>query len=211
MPRKKPVSAKQHKAELQLKRAIKRGDVPAPEPKERKTRTSRKGPTNRPIGSGPNNQAAESTRKLQSDFIRLPKQFLEETRELCASIPLARPIPPDVCDLRLLISENEDLSLSCPTRPKWRFDMSKKEVEKNEEGLFKKWTAQIDTSIDGWLHRPAESADERDTSSSEADVELPQREQQTMPKSPTFYERNLEVWRQLQVLKSDFGASRVHV
>lgn len=35
-------------------------------------------------------------------------------------------------------------------RPKWRYDQTKKEVEKNEEGMFAKWLAAVDSEVDEW-------------------------------------------------------------
>lgn len=37
-----------------------------------------------------------------------------------------------------------------PRRPKWRYEMSKKEVEMNEEGVFKKWLSGCDEVIAEW-------------------------------------------------------------
>lgn len=71
--------------------------------------------------------------------------------------------------------------------------MTKNEVEKNEEGLFKKWLDQTDHIIANWFS-PKSTTDP---------LEREELEQQTtseveeMPKAPTSFERNLEVWRQL--------------
>jgi hypothetical protein len=52
--------------------------------------------------------------------------------------------------------------------------MSKKEVEHNEEGLFKKWLEQMDKNFRAW-------------------------QESTQSESPSYFERNVEVWRQLYV------------
>lgn len=82
--------------------------------------------------------------------------------------------------------------LTCPKRPKWSYSSTKKEVEKNEgakkklqrrrlganllllaEGLFSKWLKGTDDLLQTFA------------------ASLP-----STP-APSFYERNLQVWRQL--------------
>jgi hypothetical protein len=179
-PRRKPTSTRQKKADQQLKRAIKRGDIPPPEiknavPHHRKPRL---GPTGQPLGTN----AVESAQKLQSAFIKLPPRFLEETKAIASNLPLARPILTQESIFHDFDHDGDPSMepLSCPKRPKWRFDMSKLEVERNEEGLFKKWIAQTDEALEKWQNKvdPPEPAT-------------------AMPRSPSYFERNLEVWRQL--------------
>ncbi|RPD57034.1 P-loop containing nucleoside triphosphate hydrolase protein [Lentinus tigrinus ALCF2SS1-6] len=193
MHRRKPISAKQRKEQLQLKRAVKRGDVPAPPPtKPDRHRKARRGPTGLPLGSATRNAAAESTRRLESSFVKLPPAFLERTKVLASTLPLTRPIPPEAAILSDVdkpppgADSPYDSQLTCPRRPKWRYDMSKKEVEANEEGLFKKWLAQTDAALD--LGHPA---------AHEGSGDITKADHQSMPHAPTSYERNLEVWRQL--------------
>ncbi|KIM47738.1 hypothetical protein M413DRAFT_208353 [Hebeloma cylindrosporum] len=179
-PRRKPTSTRQKKADQQLKRAIKRGDAPPQEVK--KTGHHHRKPRQGPTVTGTNINVVESARKLQSAFIKLPPRFLEETKAIASNSPLARPIP-DQDAIFHDFDRNDDASLdplSCPKRPKWRFDMSKLEVERNEEGLFKKWIEQTDEALEKWQNKVnlSEPAD-------------------TMPRSPSYFERNLEVWRQL--------------
>ena len=71
----------------------------------------------------------------------------------------------------------------------YRYDMEKKEVEKNEEGLFAKWIAEMDNNVDAW--RSEGIVDEKD----ENDQVVHSVE--ALKRSPTYFERNLEVWRQL--------------
>jgi hypothetical protein len=71
----------------------------------------------------------------------------------------------------------------------YRYDMEKKEVEKNEEGLFAKWIAEMDENVDAW--RSEGIVDEKD----ENDQIIHSVE--ALKRSPTYFERNLEVWRQL--------------
>ena len=65
--------------------------------------------------------------------------------------------------------------------------MSKDQVEKNEEALFKKWLDQTDQVFKEWVDR----------SPSPSDGETNNQEETVMPRAPTYFERNLEVWRQL--------------
>ena len=64
--------------------------------------------------------------------------------------------------------------------------MSKTEVEKNEEGLFKKWLDQTDQVLKEWVDRGPSPPDGETSDQGEV-----------MPRAPIHFERNLEVWRQL--------------
>ncbi|KAI0347817.1 P-loop containing nucleoside triphosphate hydrolase protein [Trametopsis cervina] len=208
MQRRKPASAKQKKAQLQQKRAIKRGDVSPPPPpsKSDKRRKGRgKGPIAEldPLQPGPSGRAiaaTESSRRLQSYFVKLPKEFLEETKRLAANLSLPRPVPPEAAvwndaiddGLQDKDAEGKHEQLSCPRRPKWRYEMSKKEVEKNEEGLFKKWLDQTDSLIGNWC-----APEVKQPATAESNEEPTTPEPEEMPRAPTSFERNLEVWRQL--------------
>ncbi|KAJ7040449.1 hypothetical protein C8F04DRAFT_1083602 [Mycena alexandri] len=183
-PRRKPASSTKKKAATKLKRAVKRGDLP-PEPKK-PAKSRHRGP--------PVSDSVQASRKLQSSFVTLPEHFLEKTRVLASTLPLTRPLP---IQRRLFPSTNfdVDLILTCPRRPKWRFDMSKIEVERNEEGVFRKWLAQTDQAVEQWqtpskwLAETDQAVEEGQNSSGEPLV--------AMPRSTTYYERNIEVWRQL--------------
>ena len=199
MPRRKPTSAKQLKADRQLKRAVKRGDAPPLDPRPKNPRRPRKGASIRTGQvSEASQNAIESSRKLQSTFIKLPPTFLEDTKLLASSLILPRPIPQGAALLTSSKTGGEDNALigqlSCPRRPKWRFDMSKTEVEKNEEGLHRKWIMQMDQLVEDWQKGPDHRDKGRDDN--EEDENKPQNVLQ-MPRSHTYFERNLEVWRQL--------------
>ncbi|KAG6817963.1 hypothetical protein H0H87_012431 [Tephrocybe sp. NHM501043] len=202
MPRRKPTSTRQKKADTQLKRAIKRGDVAPPEPvkKTRKPKLKR-GPTGNLIGSASDPAKAavvQAARQLQSAFVTLTPKFLEETKALASRLPLPRPIQ----DAAAIYTEDtidpNTSKLTCPRRPKWRFDMTKKEVERNEEGLFRKWLDQMDGLVLDWQNNLTDgatsvSAQEQSSKVPELFSEVPN----SMPRSTTYFERNLEVWRQL--------------
>ncbi|KAH7886108.1 P-loop containing nucleoside triphosphate hydrolase protein [Phlebopus sp. FC_14] len=206
-------SGKQRRAQLQLKRAIKRGDVQRQPPSKpnKKIRRSPK-PGHSLDARQVSDIAAQTARKLQSTFVKLDKAFLDETREIAGSFPLERPIGNEVRVLR------EDLlSLpwvqgsgggdgtadqpSVPRRPKWKYTMSKAEVDANEQGHFRKWLAQQDMAVAEWQNslnpRSSSHADHLPSAAGAATYAAHGLEHRAMPHPPTHFERNLEVWRQL--------------
>ncbi|KAG8926747.1 hypothetical protein FRC01_008432 [Tulasnella sp. 417] len=214
MARKKPISGKQRKEALQEKRAIKRGDIEKPPPS---------GPNRRRRGRGGRAQAElrarirsddpdvsvaaqnaaakiESTRKLQSAFRKVSPEFLALWREKASNDPVQRPIDDTKkhFDIGVVHQQGSD-DLTTPKRPKWRYEMSKEEVERNEEAMFEKWRAETEGKIDRWRQRevnlpnsPPADADEHVKEEFEA-----LRIKELTMRPPTFYEQNLEVWRQL--------------
>lgn len=112
--------------------------------------------------------------RLESRFLKLPLDLLNHHRLVSATEPLSRPIPPQFgfC-LQQDLQPAELQGLTLPKRPKWRYTQTKLEVEKNEEGYYDKWLKSTDTTLATF-------------SSS-----LP-----STP-APSFFERNLQVWRQL--------------
>lgn len=194
MPRRKPISGKQKKEQQQIKRAIKRGDLPPPEPTKKPSRKRRIGPTGKIVNHPSSDAVIASARKLQSTFIKLPPKFLEVTKAIASTVPLSRPITYHVALLHDFSAEGLQTTqdpLSCPKRPKWRFEMSKKEVEHNEEGAFKKWLSHTDQLIEVWQKGREPEASKSDEMESQFEQPL------LPPPSPTYFERNLEVWRQL--------------
>jgi hypothetical protein len=193
---------------MQEKRAVKRGDAPPPEPKAKPPRKTRHGPTGRSLGAGPSAANVDSARKLQSAFVKVGADFLEATKILASETPLPRPMPENAslfpADLISAPQTTPSSSdrLTCPKRPKWRFDMTKKEVEKNEEGLFKKWLDQMDGIVDNWRHERNGEESSDDGSSDETPGSRKGSTRVTphlVPRAPPHFERNLEVWRQLCV------------
>lgn len=206
MPRRKPASGKQHKAELQLKRAIKRGDAPADAAATRDTSSrgrSRAGRGGARRGGQPPEVAArvQAARRLQSAFVKLSPEFLEEAKHRASELALIRPISfnrslfPEVD-----IPEGQP-KLSVIKRPKWNYEMSKKQVEANEEGFVKKWLEQTDAAIESWRQRECEPASDPASHVNENDskalAQPGEDSQSEMPTSAPLYERNIEVWRQL--------------
>ncbi|GAA5986537.1 hypothetical protein JCM10908_003790 [Rhodotorula pacifica] len=204
MARKKPASGKARKEQLQQKRANKRATHPSgafsADAGPGATGQSGAAATATGRGAGPSKprigqrfrtseQRARDDlhagrMKLESRFIRLSKLQADENRLRAANERLHRPVNPSLAVLQeedlvpprrtaaeLLLAGEKDAEadqLTCPKRPKWRYTMTKAEVEKNEEGLFRSWLATTDALI----------ARDEDA-------------------SPTFFERNLNVWRQL--------------
>lgn len=200
MPRRKPTSTRQKKADIQLKRAIKRGDVPLPDPQKKPHIPKvRRGPAFIGSPSNPARVVGHAANRLQSSFVVLPSKFLEETRVLASKLPLTRPIP----DTAAIYTEDfyspTGTNLTCPRRPKWRFDMTKKEVEHNEEGAFKKWLDQMDGFVLDWQKESDSRTQEPKVEPSSVKDFIISEEHDRMPRSSTYFERNLEVWRQLYV------------
>lgn len=72
---------------------------------------------------------------MESRFLRLPLDLLQHHRLISATSPLIRPIPEPLGVLRVDELQPEELEgLTCPRRPKWSFNSTKLEVEKNEGG-----------------------------------------------------------------------------
>ncbi|KAJ8084465.1 hypothetical protein PM082_003235 [Marasmius tenuissimus] len=187
--RKKPTSTRKKKEEQQLRRAIKRGDVEAPPPKRREKNKKRP-----PNARSTLNPATESSQKLQSSFVKISAAFLKKSQELASTLPLQRPIPAEASIYQNQWTKGGEEQLTCPSRPKWNYEMTKKEVEHNEEGWFKKWLKTTDELVSKWQM----SMEPDDPESPEKGKEVATSERPpTMPPSPTRFERNLEVWRQL--------------
>ncbi|KAF8560047.1 P-loop containing nucleoside triphosphate hydrolase protein [Imleria badia] len=180
-----PLSGKQRKAQLKLKRAIKRGDAP-PQPEQLRKRPPQ------------TSDAVNSARKLQSQFVKLDKTFLDDTRALAGSIVLRRPIPNHVAVLRHEPSApgTQLPLLALPKRPKWRYQMSKDELDANEQAHFRTWLAQQDAIVEQWqlaLNAPLST---EDPPADLAGDHVDDSETRPMPHPPTHFERNIEVWRQ---------------
>ncbi|KAH0838031.1 hypothetical protein J3R83DRAFT_6271 [Lanmaoa asiatica] len=199
-----PFSGKQRKAQLKLKRAIKRGDAPLPseQPRKRKKR-ARLNPRQTPEARLAADQAAKNARNLQSQFIKLDKSFLDDTRALAGSVVLRRPIPSDVAVFRHewitpTPPRSQLAQLAVPKRPKWRYQMSKDELDANEQACFRTWLTQQDVTVEQWqraLNAPP-STDQTISSADPAGDRVVDSETHLMPHPPTHFERNIEVWRQ---------------
>jgi hypothetical protein len=134
---------------------------------------------------------------LTSRFVTLPPWFVNESNRIAQEERLARPVgwevarwcdPPD--EVRRLESR-----LTVVSRPKWRRkgggEVTKKEVEANEKGLFGKWVQEVEDVMAELIDVPVASSSLPPSSSS-----LLQPPHPNLRPRP-FYESNLEVYRQL--------------
>lgn len=187
-PRKVAFSAKQRRAQLLEKRAIKRGDIEAPDPSDVSRRTKKKRVAHHgrtvtlPPGAVDPEERAQAARKLQSSFLKPSRSFLDLSQLLASTVPLPRPLPSDALyPSSSLWDANDDIG--CPRRPKWRFDSTKAHVEDNEKRQYEQWLEEAKGKINTWRGAELESSEERIESGE--------------VKSPSYFETNLEVWRQL--------------
>lgn len=192
MPRRRPQSAKQKKLQLQDKRAVKRGDITPAELQAAFSSTNKlSNPKARFRNSEP---SASNAKRLESRFVTVSPEYLEVTRNLAHLDPLARPIPKENALFPIeLLERDAEKRLTCPARPKFRYDMTKKEVEKNEEGCFKKWMKATEEIMTDWIDGTDEEGEKAEFGRDGEAPELPVR----WPRSVSWFETNLEVWRQL--------------
>jgi len=74
---------------------------------------------------------------LESRFIRLPKEVQDINRIKAATEILQRPIEEELGVLKVEeLQPKGGEELICPKRPKWSYNSTKKEVEKNEGKSF---------------------------------------------------------------------------
>nr|XP_019051132.1 hypothetical protein I302_01581 [Kwoniella bestiolae CBS 10118]OCF30062.1 hypothetical protein I302_01581 [Kwoniella bestiolae CBS 10118] len=181
VPRRKAQSGKHKRQKLLDKRALKRGDLTAEEHASGLYKLNDKYGRVRelPSKSGGVDPNSSSVR-LKSKFVGLSPEYLTKTRNLAFEIVLDRPLAPEsaVFPLEILTERDREGKLSCPSRPKFRVGQSKKEVERNEEGVFKKWLSGTNQIMQEYVDGQEE-------------------EEQGYPRGPTWFETNLEVWRQL--------------
>ncbi|KAL7423885.1 hypothetical protein Q5752_001470 [Cryptotrichosporon argae] len=163
MPRRVPNSHKQKKAALIAARAEKRGDVPASTPVRLKKKYAR-GPGRSDAGH------RADFRGLESRFVLVPAAYIEHAKRRAYDDRLARPILAGACGFDWRWFQGDAAGMSCPVRPKYREGAEKKEVIRNEEGVFRKWREAIESTIRDEVDRGG---------------------------CPSWFETNLEVWRQL--------------
>ncbi|WVQ86042.1 hypothetical protein IAT38_008210 [Cryptococcus sp. DSM 104549] len=193
MPRKIPISNKRRKEQLLVKRALKRGDLSVEDHdalrSKQKLKTEKRRPGAQASRSGGLNPDG-SSRKLQSRFIALPAEYTDRTRDMSFSEALERPLSAEsaVFPMELLTERDKEGRLSCPARPKFRYGQTKKEVERNEEGVFRKWLAGVEEVVEGWV-------DGEDAEGEEVEEGVERKPKG--PRGPSWFETNLEVWRQL--------------
>lgn len=125
---------------------------------------------------------AQDGLELHSRFMTIPRDYLLQTRESAWNDELPRPIPDDSAAFPLDLVDNPAAArLTVPRRPAFRLDQTKQEVETNEAAMFREWLKDTRETAKEWLdHTDAESVAGPSTL-----------------RSPSSFETNLEVWRQL--------------
>jgi hypothetical protein len=181
MPRPIAFSAKQKREQLQDKRAVQRGEL---DPSQ--VRYARNPAGNyRPGANHLPDPASASTAatRLISKFISLTPEYVERSRDLAHTVPLVRPIPDEAAVFKLDWMNRDGGRLTCPVRPGFERGQTKEQVEKREEEMFDLWLQETTAIVEDWV-----DGSEEEGSSKSAETEL---------RSPTWFETNLEVWRQL--------------
>ncbi|KAI7901867.1 uncharacterized protein BX663DRAFT_512668 [Cokeromyces recurvatus] len=100
------------------------------------------------------------SKRLVSVFEKLSKQQIEKEK-LKSMQPLNR-LPKDCLEIKV---DEFDRYIDFPKRPAWNYDMTKEEIDKQEQDYFNNWLKATEEKYDG--------------------------------KELSWFERNLEVWRQL--------------
>lgn len=193
MPRPIAFSAKQKREQLQDKRAVKRGEL---DPSE--VRYARNPAGNYRTGANHRPDPAEvdaSATRLHSRFIAMTPEFLERTRDLAHTSLLGRPLENEVAIFPAEWMERDERRLGCPARPAFIAGQTKDEVERNEVESYDQWLRETRAITEGWVGSQGIKEEEDD----ESQVDAPGTSATPTLRSPTWFETNLEVWRQLLV------------
>lgn len=177
-------------ATLQEHRAIKRGDIVDVSKDSAKQKSKLTIGRSTALGTV-DWKARAKAKELQSSFVGLTKEYIEAANRRAFNTVLPRPLTREVAQFRTPVQLESDPELQnkvqglderlwCPIRPKWRHSMTKKELDRNEETHFEQWLAGMDMIHEEYMALPRHDDQGRvDT------------------RSPSFFERNLSVWRQL--------------
>ncbi|EOQ99751.1 Guanine nucleotide-binding protein-like 1 [Wallemia ichthyophaga EXF-994] len=157
--RRTPQSAKAKSEKLKLQRAQNRGEDVEISKKSQLPKFSRSAYLDPKLGK--KKKAAE---KLESTWQGSSNQEYVDQNEVIDSWYWHRPIPTHAA---IWSQDPDDQQLSCFRRPKWNYNMSKKELETNEVIQFKRWLKFNDEALD-----------------------------KLQKQDVGVYERNIEVWRQ---------------
>lgn len=200
------------------KRAVKRGELDPADVRtpSHPTRANRPGNS---IGqtttrkADPDNPANLITTKLMSKFTALSSGYLDRTRDLAHTVPLPRPLQVSDAIFPVEWMERDQGRLTCPGRPKFRFGQTKKEVERNEEGMFAKWVGGTRSFVEDWVDGRGEhevkNEIREDVQGEDGEEQIGEEGEEEEEeegngekaweqlRSPTWFETNLEVWRQL--------------
>lgn len=112
----------------------------------------------------------------------IPHDYLLRTREAAWNEELPRPISDSSSAFPLDLVDNPAANkLTVPCRPAFRMDQTKIEVERNEETMFREWIRETRDITKKWID----------------DAEAEPVAGSSTLRSPSSFETNLEVWRQL--------------
>ena len=186
MPRPIAFSAKQKREQLQDKRAVQRGELEPSQVRYARNPAGnyRPGANHLPDPASANTAAT----RLISKFTSLTPEYVERSRYLAHTLPLIRPIPDEAAVFKLDLMERDGGRLNCPVRPGFERGQVKEEVERREEETYGLWLKESTAIVEEWVER-----DEEEGQHESAETSL---------RSPTWFETNLEVWRQLCVLST---------
>lgn len=185
MPRAVAFSAKQKRAYIKDKRAAKRGELDAEDIRLSAHHNRSHKPGHR---DAVRHRLTDSNGRLKSSFLALSPEYIDRSREMAYTQQLVRPIPDEAAVFPVDILRRDEGQLRCPVRPAFSYDMSKEEVLQNEAEYFDDWLSQTEDTVDTWV---SSSNDETSESSDALDAAQPS------IRSPTWFETNPEVWRQL--------------
>jgi len=184
MPRPIAFSAKQKREQLQDKRAVQRGELEPSQVRYARNPAGnyRPGANHLPHPASANTAAT----RLISKFTSLTPEYVERSRFLAHTLPLIRPIPDEAAVFKLDWMERDRGRLSCPVRPGFEMSQAKQEVERREQETYGLWLKETTAIVEKWVEGGEE--------------EVQHESAETSLRSPTWFETNLEVWRQLYVL-----------
>jgi hypothetical protein len=122
-------------------------------------------------------------------------EFLERTRDLAHTSLLSRPLKDEVAVFPAEWMERDEGRLRCPARPAFFAGQTKDEVERNEVESYEQWLRETRAITEGWVGTQGIKEEEED----ESEVDATGTSVMSTLRSPTWFETNLEVWRQLWV------------
>lgn len=179
-------SHKQKKLQLQTKRAMKRGE-------EVEDYQKTNGRIRLDRSHAARSEAHEGL-ELHSRFLKIPRDYAVRTRDAAWADELQRPLPDSAAAFPLHLVDNPSGGeLSVPARPPFLPGQTKREVEKNEEQMFQKWLRNARGTVEDWVDGSDANTEGEEGVPSETETDgtlAPIR-------SPSSFEINLEVWRQL--------------
>jgi len=155
--------------------------------------------TSRKAARTPLSDKGMHTTRLVSTFVALTPEYMQQTRDEAFTLNLPRPIPDDaaIFPVHIMYSDHEVAEssnfaeLSCPQRPTFGLDMTKEEVEKNEEEYHARWLKETEAVARRWVESTGSTTPDPQAGSDRPET------RGWLRHSPTWFETSLDVWRQL--------------